>query len=281
MNGHDVQIAQLAEGVMLSEDGIWVARRTSAVSYPSDASDWCYEVESSSFWFAHRGQCILEALAAFPPEGPLFDIGGGNGYVSALLERQGYDAVLVEPSSKGARNARDRGVVHVVCATLQDAGFRAGVIPAAGLFDVVEHVDDDLAFLENVRALLRPGGRVYVTVPAYRWLWSVDDVRAGHYRRYSRGEIVARLEQAGFVVERATYLFSFLVLPLLALRSIPSKLGLRKVESRGHTGEHVPGSPRLRAVLDWLSRREVSRLRAGRTIPFGTSCLVVARAKNA
>jgi hypothetical protein len=79
-------------------------------------------VEDSSFWFAHRNSCILEAIKLFPPRGEFFDVGGGNGYVERAIQESGIDVVLVEPGLAGVRNALHRGVRQVVRATLDDAG---------------------------------------------------------------------------------------------------------------------------------------------------------------
>src|SRR5690606_21548140 len=123
------------------------------------------------------------------PGGPIFDIGGGNGFVARGLAAAGFPAVVIEPGPTGARNAQARGLSPVVCAALDDAGFLPGSVPAAGLFDVLEHIEDDLGAMATLSALLPPGGRVYLTVPAYQWLWSSEDELGGHHRRYTRASL--------------------------------------------------------------------------------------------
>ena len=70
----------------------------------------------------------------------MFDIGGGNGFVSLGVQGAGIETVLVEPGPEGAQNAKNRGLQHVVCASFQNAAFESGKIPAIGVFDVVEHI---------------------------------------------------------------------------------------------------------------------------------------------
>ena len=74
-------------------------------------------------------------------------------------------------------------------------------------FDVVEHCEDDALAVAELTRVLRPGGRLLLSVPAYQWAWSDHDVRAGHYRRYTRPRLVRRVERAGLTVERSTYAF--------------------------------------------------------------------------
>ena len=67
-------------------DGVWFTKTSSenALSYPSDGNDQCFRVEDSSYWFGHRNTCIVELVRQFPPNGLIFDIGGGNGFVRSL-----------------------------------------------------------------------------------------------------------------------------------------------------------------------------------------------------
>ena len=185
------------------------------------------EFEEKSIWFQHRNKCILELVKAYPPAGTIFDIGGGNGFVSRSLLNAGLDVALVEPGRAGVRNAIERGVPIVICSTLEDAGFKDNVLPSVGLFDTLEHIKDDVAFLKTIRKLLLPGGRLYLTTPAHQMLWSADDVFAGHYRRYSTASLSATLREAGFSVLFSTYIFSFLPVPIFLVRTVSSKLGLR------------------------------------------------------
>ena len=171
----------------------------------------------------------------------------------------------------------------MVRSTLADAGFHQGSLPAAGAFDVVEHIADDKAFLSAVRQLLQPGGRFYCTVPACNLLWSDKDVRAGHFRRYGRQSLTEVLQGAGFAVEFMSGLFSWLTLPVLLLRTLPSRLKLSTALPPGtamtvHSDHHLPRAltGTVRAIHHW----ELSRLKRTKSVPVGTSLLCVARALN-
>ena len=267
----------LTTGLEEAEPGFWVSRIRSAVSYPDTGNEWCAGVEGESFWFRHRNRCVVEVVRAHPPTGPIFDIGGGNGFVAIALRDAGLEAVLVEPGPSGARRALERGLRPVVCATMEEAGFKEASLPAAGLFDVLEHQPDEASFLSFLRDRLVPGGRLYVTVPAFGALWSVDDDVAGHYRRYTRSSLTRSLVAAGFRVDAMTYLFSPLPLPVLLFRTLPSLLRMRKARQIAAAGREHEISPGIRGrVLMRMLDAELGRIRRGRSVAIGTTCLAVA-----
>ncbi len=266
-------LAAIAPSLRLDDAGYWVAEQGSPVSYPEEGNDACFAVEEISFWFAHRNRMILEALRTFPPaDGPLFDVGAGNGYVTAALQQAGVDAIAIEPNRAGAANAVRRGVRSVVCGALESAGFREATAGGIGLFDVIEHIEDDAAFLASATKYLKPGGRVYLTVPASQRLWSEEDVHAGHFRRYSLAELRSTLGRAGLSVDYATYFFSLLPLPVYLFRV------LRRSRSAG-AGQHHAGGAFTRRLIESAFRYETACVRHGLTIPLGTSCLAVARVR--
>jgi SAM-dependent methyltransferase len=276
-----MNVDQVAANLKLGDHGIWFSRNRSEVSYPSSGNNTCYQIEDASFWFRHRNHCIVAGVHGFPPAGAIFDIGGGNGFVSQGLQSAGWDTVVMEPGVAGAMNARRRGLANVICSTLEDAEFQAYSIPAIGLFDVLEHVEDDEGFLLTAQDRLIRGGRIYITVPAYPWLWSAEDVFAGHFRRYTLSSLTSRLNRAGFHIEFASYIFSLLPLPILLRRTIPSKLGLRQAEGEDDAArEHGAPSGALQRIMDRAFAWELRALECQRPIRFGGSCLVVASSRR-
>jgi SAM-dependent methyltransferase len=269
-------LSRLAPGLERRAEGIWFARQQVPVSYPARGNAACLRVEDRSFWFRHRNRCIVSTVHRFmPPQDVLLDIGGGNGYVSKGLIEQGIDCALVEPGIDGALAARARGIDPVICARLEDVGLAPGSLGAAGMFDVLEHIDDEAGALQRVNTLLRPGGLLFLTVPAYAFLHSADDVAAGHFRRYTLRTLAAALIGSGFRPKHATYMFAPLPPVVLLRRTLPSLLGLRRpADAQLQTSEHVPEGATAR-IMDRLLDIEAKRIKAGGTIPFGTSCLTV------
>jgi SAM-dependent methyltransferase len=274
-----VDVESLAPGLRAREDGVWVSACSAPVSFPSDAHAGCAALEDDSFWFGHRNAILLQALHAWEPAGAVFDVGGGNGCVTQALLQAGYDAVLLEPGPEGVRNAQARGIGTIICSTLKETGFKPAVLPAVGLFDVLEHIEDDVGFLTSLRQVMADGGRLYLTVPALGWLWSDADDSAGHCRRYTKQSVCQALDEAGFRLEYATYFFALLPLPILLFRTVPDRLRQRARSLQEQAvREHHPRSGLVRTALDHVSRLECQAVRRRRALPFGSSCLCVARA---
>lgn len=279
---HDLNI--YGTNLHLKDDGIWYSQSIEPISYPEDGNQACYEVEDNSFWFIHRNKCIETLVKSFPPPklGPIFDIGGGNGFVTRGLELAGFDSVLVEPGSNGVLNAKRRGVKNIVCGTTLSAGFSEGALASVGLFDVVEHIEDDVGFLTSVFELIESDGYLYLTVPAYSWLWSNEDDIAGHYRRYTLSEISELVKAAGFDVEYSSYIFSFLPIPIFFLRSLPFKL---RIMPNKTSQERLKKNHKLKKGLFYkafnaLLAIELKFIMSLRCLPFGGSCILVAQKPN-
>lgn len=272
-----MDIPGATDGLEIGEDGIWYSREAIHVFYPEQGNEWCFGVEDESYWFEHRNRCIAALLRTFPPTGTLVDIGGGNGFVASMIQAAGLDVVVIEPGPEGARNAKKRGIANVVCSSLEGARFRNDTLHAAGLFDVIEHIEDDEKFLTTLNRLLIPGGRIYISAPAYNALWSMDDSAAGHFRRYTIRGIKRKLVRTGYSVEFATYIFSFLPIPIFLIRTVPWRLGLRKsVVLEDDRQKHRLPAGLPGAILGKVLDKELGLILRRRMIPLGGSCLLVA-----
>lgn len=276
-----VDIQSISTGLKLGQEGIWYASDSENISYPPDGNEACFSVEDVSFWFRHRNNCIVSVINSYPPinNEMIFDIGGGNGFVSLGLADAGFDVALVEPGHAGAYNAKKRGIENVICATTNTAKFKRHSLPAVGLFDVIEHIEDDLAFLKSVKELVKKGGSLYATVPSYSFLWSEEDVIAGHYRRYTLSDISEVLQSAGFHIEYSSYIFRFLPLPVFLLRTLPFKIGLSKGarKSSNTSRDHAASGGIARKIFDSILKSEIENLDKKKPMAFGGSCLVVAK----
>ena len=261
------------------EYGILRSDKTVALSYPSTGNDVCFSLEDTSFWFRHRNNCILEAVRRFPPEGEILDIGGGNGYVTKRLLDEGFPAILLEPGLSGAYNGKvGRRLPRVVCATLEDLALPDASVAAVGCFDVIEHIEDDAAFVSEIARILQPGGLFYLTLPAKQWLWSACDVYSGHFRRHDENT-VAELLGGKFDIPYFTFFFGCLTLPIFLLKSAPFRLGLVKEKPNvlANETEHGTDGGIAVSVIERLLKRETRMIREGRSKMLGTSCLVVGR----
>lgn len=265
-----MDISELTDNLVFKE-GIWYSVSSLPISYPDVGNDVCFAIEDSSFWFNHRNKIILELLNNFPPKGVTIDVGGGNGFVTREIENSGRDAILLEPGLAGVLNAKKRNISNIICSSFQDVSFNSQSSVSIGIFDVLEHIENDQEFLEAIYHSLKKGSRLYISVPAYQFLWSDADIFADHFRRYSLRTLKEKLVKAKFKIEFASYIFSFLPAIILLLKSIPFRLGFKQKES-GIRKEHSTSNK----LVEWILKKETSIIRRKRRIFFGGSCIVVA-----
>jgi SAM-dependent methyltransferase len=228
------------------------------------------EEDRLHWWFRGRQAVILAEMARRLPSRParIAELGCGSGGLLEALGRLG-PAVGVESDPLLRAAARARGLDVRPGALPDDIPLAPGECDAVCLFDVLEHVADEAAALRASARLLRPGGRLFVTVPAYQWLWSRHDQVLGHHRRYTAGRLRRALAGAGLAVERLTYFNTLLAPAVVAVRWAGRLLG-----REAHDLRRPPAA--LNSLLARLFALEAPLLRLGR-FPFGISILAVAR----
>jgi len=205
-------------------DGIWFNKEYEEqpeLSYQKDGHDLYLQIEENSFWFNYRNQCINKAIQNFHSGNIFYDVGGGNGYVSRFLEKKGHNTVLVEPSIHGCKNAKSRGLKNIYCMPFEDVQIQTTEPISAGLFDVIEHIEDHHSFLKNIKNKIPKGSKIFITVPAYNSLWSHEDIIAGQYRRYTKNSLENVIKDVGLKTVYSSYFFSFLPIPIFLFRSLP------------------------------------------------------------
>ena len=203
------------------------------------------------WWYRARSRLLQRALGSFVPTGTMVDVGSADGPSVAWLR-----AIALDRDPRGLR--------YGVCADALGLPFKDGSLDGLSAFDVVEHVPDEHALLAEFRRVLKPDGRLLVSVPAYQWAWSEFDERAGHHRRYTRRRLTESVHDAGFTLDRATYAFAS-TLPVFAVARLTGGAKLGPV-------------PRWQdRVLTGLSRIDEACL-ARFDLPFGSSVFLAARA---
>ena len=262
--------------------GVWclTAGRESAPGFDPHYFPALAAVENVHFWFVSRRAVIVDALRSVFHDlesVPLFDVGCGTGGLAAFLEHSGLRLEgACDAHLSALRVARDRLRSPVV---LVDDGRLPPLAPGrslVGLFDVLEHIDDDEGVLRSIRDVLRPGGRLVITVPAHPFLYDEADRMACHRRRYRRRELGGKLQAAGLEVERLTHFMAILVPGLVAARAAGWLLQPWLGSARDRRDAELRVIPVFNAALRaWLAL-ERACLRVG-TFPFGTSLLAIAR----
>jgi hypothetical protein len=129
-------------------DSIHICSEDADISYPESGYDGCFAIEDKSFWFYHRNNIIADVVKKYSPKRSLFfDIGGGNGFVVNRLKQLGYTPVLFEPGLQGAKHAKSRGIENIFVSLFNKDVINPNTAYNLGLFDVLEHIEDDTAYL--------------------------------------------------------------------------------------------------------------------------------------
>jgi SAM-dependent methyltransferase len=241
--------------------------------------DSLVDAEDNHFWFAVRNRVIASVLRRLvrnkQPGYHVLEIGCGAGNVLRVLESTcvGGQVMGVELFEEGARRARTRVDCPVVTGDIDAMSFEHR-FDLIGMFDVLEHIEDDVATLRHVTELLAPGGRVLVTVPADPRLWSSFDVASHHHRRYTKESLVRSFRAAGFELE---YLTPFMVLlhPLMRLRRSTPEAG--GVDGSAVVDAEFRINRYVNVIAHALMLPESWWVRRGWRLPVGTSLLAVAR----
>ncbi len=243
---------------------------------PVSMGDAWFDIASARhFWIQRRFEVLHKLTTGFDwPHLKLAEIGSGSGLVQRQFEDylgaeiDGFDLNEVAlRQAAGLRSQRFCYNIHARSASLHRT--YDGIV----LFDVIEHIDDDLGFLESAIHHLKPGGFLVINVPALQSLYSSYDKAAGHVRRYSAEELIALVKSAGLKVEQWTY-WGKPMLPLLALRK-------RRLEAMHDADAIIRDGFDSRGALMNAALLTLSRCE---TIPQqskGTSLMLIARMSDA
>ncbi len=239
-----------------------------------------YRHENSHWWFRWRYELITGLVGALDP-GPDFrilDAGCGTGQMLEHLTKHGQ-AVGVDSSPEAIHFAASRDVDRLVLGSIFDLPFAPDSFDCVLSLDVIEHVDDDRQLVRHLYSVVKPGGHLIVTVPAFQALWSEHDEVNWHKRRYRSGQLERLLQETGLEIERLTYCNTALFVPILAarkLKNLKNRLWPRW-DAAGVPDSDLNELPRpLNEGLFRLMQAE-RRFMARRDLPFGVSLLAIGR----
>jgi SAM-dependent methyltransferase len=222
---------------------------------------WWYRVRSNLL------RVVLEPFVGSPQR--VLDVGSADGPSVSWLRGHGRRTAL-DLDTRGLGPGD-------VCASAMELPFRDDTFDVVSAFDVVEHCEPEIDVMSELARVLRPGGRLLISVPAYQWAWSDFDEQNGHHRRYTRPRAVASAEGVGLEVRRATYTFAS-TFPLFAAERLLRRLRHR-LSGKSHEAADIVDlphtSPLLERILVGLGALD-ARLLRGRDLPFGSSVVLVA-----
>ncbi|MDD5438200.1 MAG: class I SAM-dependent methyltransferase [Patescibacteria group bacterium] len=242
------------------------------------------EVQEKHWWYAGRRKLLsdsfeyLSGLEKGRPFKLAYDIGCGTVGNARCVKKYIDELIGIEPNAeacglaKGHREYRDIINAGLEQARSDHALSQADVVIA---MDVLEHLEDDEKGADVLGGLVRPGGYVVVTVPAFMSLWGFQDVVSKHFRRYRLGQLTRLLEERGFKILKKTY-FNVALFPVIwAWRKLSRYWKPKNLES-----ENQINSEFLNFLAKALFKLEIHLIKLGLYFPFGVSACVIAQKIN-
>lgn len=229
-----------------------------------------FELEDRYWWFVARRRLALSLLRDVSPQPrpTVLDLGCGTGVVLGELELWA-EPVGVDFSPLALGFCKRRGLRRLIAARGERLPFRSASFDAVVALDILEHIPDDQAAFREAFRVLKPGGALVLSVPAFRVLWGPHDVALMHQRRYRLGQVEGLLRSAGFEVRRISYSI-FLLFPLVLLIRLAEKF------KGGEPKASLPKVPGwLNSLLVGLQAIETGWIRR-RRLPWGSSVVAVA-----
>jgi SAM-dependent methyltransferase len=233
-----------------------------------------YQVEETHWWYVGRRriiECLIEKIRdTLNKSNPrILDVGCGTGANLKMLAAYG-NAEGVDISQQAVDYCRQRGLQSVKLGAAEQLPYENDSFDLVTALDVIEHLDDDIAGLREMRRVLRHDGRVLLFVPAFMFLWGVQDDVSNHRRRYTLPSLLSAVETAGFSVEWSSYANISFFLPVLLVRSVMRWLGLHAATEYGINISLMNGPfARLFAAERFILNRA--------QLPFGVSAVCIAR----
>jgi SAM-dependent methyltransferase len=234
------------------------------------------KVESFHWWFFVRRRLLRRLLHSLdlPQEFSAMDIGCGTGSNLRILGSLGlYKVVGLDRSLYALSLAKKKANLPFVSGDINNLPIRSNSIGLIIALDILEHINNDLNAIRELYQVLRKGGILILTVPAFNFLWGTQDIVTGHKRRYLRKEIANKLREVGFEISRSSYFNFLLFFPILMARRMIHLLGL-KIAS-----ENEINSPLINFLFKAIFSMEVYVFKYF-SFPFGVSILCIAKKRD-
>jgi SAM-dependent methyltransferase len=236
------------------------------------AFDRMAELDSTHWWYVARRRilaALIEREVRLPADATILEIGCGTGHNLEMIGRYGaLEAVELDDDARALASKRLGRPVRA--GKLPDIADEIGrTFDLVTLLDVLEHIPDDREALAAIVRLMKPGGKLLLTVPANPWMWSAHDTVHHHHRRYRKREIAALAREAGLEIDLLSLFNSLLYPPIAAVRLLGQWRGKEESDDR------MPPAP-VNALLSTVFGMEAALV--GRVpFPVGVSLVAILR----
>lgn len=247
-------------------------------SYLSIYQDKFLEIENSHFWYVGRKAIInnlLDKLYARGNSLRIAEIGCGGGGMISCLGRYGL-AIGVDIYDKALELCRKRKIPRLCQADALNLPFLNNRLDIICAFDLLEHIDDDLSTLREFFRVCKKGGRLFISVPSNKLLWSSFDEFDQHWRRYNRRELQSKVKEAGFTIEKLSYTMATLFPLIFIVRKERSKLARDREICLDKSDLLKKPNKLINRLLELILRLE-ARLIKIINFPFGSSLICIAK----
>lgn len=229
-----------------------------------------FVLEENNWWFRVRRNLVFDLLRKYKitKGSKILDFGCGSGFLVGELQKRGYDAFGVD-SSEDAIKFR-KGINNLSVKKGESLNFSDSSFDLVVALDVIEHIKHDDHAVKGIERILKPGGIIIITVPAYQWMWGVQDEIAKHFRRYtvsSFSQVIRAKSNLKFI--RKTYFNTFLFPPIAVVRILSKWFNLKERES-----DFDINSRFLNSLFYFIFNLETYFLKFC-SFPFGVSILLV------
>ncbi len=235
-----------------------------------------FAAEKHHWWSKVRRNLICQLLSKYLSgrfEGTrILDYGCGSGYLVGQLQKTGYRAYGEDISQEAIEFGQKQGIGNLSVSRGSEINFAGNSFKTVLALDVIEHIKDDQFVFKEIERVLKPGGIAIITVPAYQWLWGVQDDIAHHYRRYTAGSLAKVLnENTNLQILRKTYFNTFLFPSIAVVRILSKWFNLK-----GRESDFDINNKWLNNLFFYIFDLE-RRFLKGINFPFGVSILLIAK----
>lgn len=256
-------------------DGIWrfnAEIKENHTDYNADDLEILAKYEEKHFWFKRRRDFIKFFIQKYIPKTKTFiEIGAGTSFIAKDLQKHGYDVSVGDMHINGLKMVKNSNITKLYQFDLLSSPFK-DEFDFVGMFDVLEHIEDEKHALFNIHQLLKENGYLVLTVPAHEWLWGEYDIIANHKRRYSSSDLAKLLSENGFKIIDSKNFFITLI-PALLLRTAIQK---KTTSSTQIIDNNLKINPLVNYLLDFITSIEFQMLKY---LPckIGGSIIVIAQ----